>query len=348
MASGYTEDFDAILCPDGDIHIFAVNTMGSLCHIAVSKEKVYTNVLLETKGDGKKICRIRVVRINSKFHLFYCLVGTERLLIHQIASFNDYSIKPYVIDRIGKKCIYDIAIDDEDNIHTVYTSDNGKIKHVGYIYARKSHAAPTELADYEAGEIRCIVSGGVLYTAFTAPSGGRTNIYVHSLTNGMCTTVTVNVKRSTQLAIIGREDGICIGWTENGMFFTVDAARTLVVSRVNIVGKCMGLTRYGVCNCKDSYCTSGISQSGLPYENFEEWKEDKPRYKGYEAEKYAQKYKELLMKQKENDFKNDLLMIEASLERLINLIENALEKSVITPKEEYNIEVKKEEDISDE
>ncbi len=348
IAHDFSDDFDAVCDTRGAIHVFGVNGLGYLCHVCADGESLHTNVILESRGNGNRICSVRVLRINSKLHLFYCLCGRERLLVHQVTELGDYEIKPSVIDRIGKKCVYDVAKDSEDNVYIVYTSDDAGLKVSKYIYNRKEHSAPVSAVGYDALRISALCFGGMLFAAFVASDRGRNNVYLADLFGGSCVTCAVNVRPDSLISLINNEDAMCMQWVENQMCFSVDCLRSLDISRVKTLGKSIGMIRNGSCNTYMESRMLAVSQSGKPFIAVKSLpKNPEPRY---EVEELASRYMDVLSKPHimENDFKNDLMMIEASLEKLIRLIENALEKSVIMPKEEYNIEDIKEEESADE
>ncbi len=348
IAHGFSDDFDAVCNPNGAIHVFGINGSGYLCHICADGERLHTNVILESRGNGNKICSVRVLRINSKLHLFYCLCGKERLLVHHVTELGDYEIKPTVIDRIGKKCVYDVAKDSEDNVYIVYASDDAGLKYSKYIYNRKEHSAPATASHYDAVRISALCFGGMLFASFVASDRGRNNIYLADLFGVNCVTCAVNVRPDSLISLMNNEDTMCIQWVENQMCFSVDCMPSLDISKVKILGKSIGMIRNGSCNTYLESQMLAVSQSGKPFVAVRTiLKKSEPRY---EVEEIASRYMDVLSKPHimENDFKYDLMMIEASLEKLIKLIENALEKSVIMPKEEYNIEDIKEEESADE
>ena len=348
IAHDFSDDFDAVCDTNGAIHFFGVNSSGYLCHICAQGESLHTNAILGSRGNGNKICSVRVLRINSKLHLFYCLCGKERLLVHHVTELGDYGIEPSVIDRIGKKCVYDVAKDSGDNVYIVYTSDDEGLKFSKYTYNRKEHSVPSAVSPYDAVRISALCFDGRLFASFVASDRGRYNVYLADILGGNCVTCAVNVRPDSLISLVNNYDTMCMQWLENQMCFSVDCLPSLDISKVKILGKAGGMIRDGGCNTYTQSQALAVSQSSKPFIEVKSIpKNPEPRY---EVEELASRYMDVLSRPHimENDFKNDLMMIEASLERLINLIENALEKSVIIPKDEYNIEDIKEEESADE
>lgn len=348
IAQAFSDDFDAVCEPNGAVHIFGINSEGYLCHIYADGDNVHTNIILESRGNGNKICSVRVIKINSKFHLFYCLCAKERLLVHQVAENGDYVIRPTVIDRIGKKCVYDVICDSEDNIYIVYTSEDAGLKTTKYIYNRKEYTPPVSVIMHDAVRISAIFFDGKLFASFVASDRGRYNIYLLDCFDGNCVTCAVNVRADSKITLINNGDAMCIEWVENQMCFSVDCLSSLDITRPKILGKSKGMIRDGSFNTYTRSRMLAVSQSGRAFVPIKTIPQNpEPRF---EVEELASRYMDVLSRphNMENDFKNDLMMIEASLEKLIKLIESALEKSVIISKEEYNVDDIKEEESTDE
>ncbi len=348
-----TDDFDIFTDDGGAIDIFAVLQSGGLSHIRHSLGQVSGGPVLENRSSDSRVCCVRVMKINSRFHLFYCLDCSDRLLVHQVIDGGDYSMEPKVIDRIGKRCIYDAFCDDDGNIHILYITDEGYMALRSYIYSQKSYTSPKKIADYDARSLAVTLYGGRLYAAFAAVEKGHNAIFACDVSSGRCIAVSRRVHMRTEVCIYPLEDCMCVQWVENGMCFGTELSSGMEHTRVISVGKSKGMLRPKVCRGLLQVSRLPATTSGQLFANAastlrcrEESYDMQP--KGYEADAMAQRYMEVLSKGNEftHDFKDDLMRIEASLERLVMLAEKAMEEyekktndnfeCVITAEAEYN------------
>lgn len=351
LCRGVTDDFDACTDYGGMIDIFAVNTGGGLYHINYSSKGVLVNTVLESRGDSK-ICSVRVLRINSKIHLFYCLDRAERLLVHQAVELGNYTLEPQIVARIGRKYIFAAAKDEGDNIHVIYSSDKNKLEGRTYVYSTKTYTPPEVIADYDARSLSAVCAGDACYIAFTALQKGRNTVFVCDSQSKELAVAGVHVSMRSEAAIYFDGDKLKTEWIENSMCFGADCTTKLVRGRVSAKGRSKGMIKVRLCDSRFEACYMASNVSGLPFVNplsfaVTENRQNDFAPKGYEVDRLSQKYIEVLSRKDEpaRDFKEDLMMIEASLERLIQLVERALSNSVNNEKEEYNIQEISEEDI---
>jgi len=347
-----SDDFDACVDVNGVIDVFAVNTKGNLCHIRYSGGRIIQNTVMESREAGNRICSVRVIKINNKMHLFYCLSCSERLLVHHIVDFNDYKMEPEVIDRIGKKYVYDVVADEMSNIHIIYSSNNGKILKRTYIYKNKSHTPPEFVADYEARSMGLVCIEDEQYAVFTALKKGHNTVFVCNVLKRDIAVAGVHVHMRTQTSIFPDGEEIIIEWIENAMCFSVRCSKELNLGRVSARGRSDGMIKVRLCEPSILINHMAKNTSGIPFTNprsfaLKEKTTNEFLPKGYEVDMMSKKYLEVLSGKNEfaSDFKEDLMMIEASLERLVLLVERALERSVNNEKVEYNEEEISKEDL---
>ncbi|MBQ8588125.1 MAG: hypothetical protein IJ454_01905 [Clostridia bacterium] len=348
-----TNDFDVFIDDGGVIDIFAVLQSGGLSHIRLGLGQVTGSPVLENRSSDSRVCCVRVMKINSRFHLFYCLDCSDRLLVHQVIDGGDYSMEPKVIDRIGKRYVYDVFCDADGNIHILYTTDEGYMALRSYIYSEKSYTPPKRIADYDARSLAVTLYGGRLYAAFAAVEKGHNAVFACDVSSGRCIAVSRRVHMRTEVCIFPLEECMCVQWVENGMCFGTELRSSMEHSKVMSIGKSRGMLRPVVCRGLLQVSRLPSTTSGQLFANAEgAMKCREESYdmhpKGYEVDAMAQRYMEVLSKGNEfpHDFKEDLMRIEASLERLVMLAEKAMEEyekktnddieCVITAHTEYN------------
>ncbi len=333
IAVGVADDFDMFIDDGGTTDIFAVLQSGGLSHIRLSSGQVNSYPVLENRSSDSRVCCVRVIKINSRFHLFYCLDCSDRLLVHHVIDSGDYSMEPKVIDRIGKRYVYDVLSDADGNIHILYTSCEGQLGIRSYIYSEKSWTAPKRIGDYDARSLALTLCCGRLYAAFTAVDNGHNAVFACDVSDGRCISVSKRVHMRTEVCIFSEENHMCVQWVENGMCFGAELGCGMEAGKVTSIGKSRGMIRPRICRGVLQISKLPGTVSGQLFANAVsavKYREDSTEMlpKGYEVDRMAQKYIEVLSEKPgfSHDFGEDLMRIEASLERLVMLAEKALEE----------------------
>ncbi len=339
-----TNEFDVYADDDGTLDIFGVNTSGNLLHIRHSNEDTTVYTVLENRSAEGRISAVRVFKIYGRYHLLYCINHTERLLVHHIAGYGDYSMEPEIIDRIGKNNLFDAVCDEDKNIHVVYAADDALLKR-RYNYSTKTFSNPQTLVSAEVRSVGVLLFKGRLYSAFAALDKGHNSVFIYSDEAGTRTEVGIKVHMDTKVALVPNGDKLCVQWVENSMCFGVSCDEDLVKERVKIFGRTKGLARPKAIGGDVRATMTALDLSQRPFFNVEDMTvmHEKPRtqYTGQEVDMLSRKYIEVLSRK--NDFVDldrELTRIEAALERLVMLAEKAIEEIKGTSNNEKNSENK--------
>ena len=83
--------FDALCTTSHNADVFLSTDRGSLVWISCNEENISSRTLMASKNEKKKICGVKAVKIQGRFHLFYCLDSEMRCLVHQIVSGEEVS-----------------------------------------------------------------------------------------------------------------------------------------------------------------------------------------------------------------------------------------------------------------
>lgn len=345
ISSDISGSFDACVDEDGILSVFAANNKGTLIHVRKINNSWHTNAVLESKSKENKIKNIRVFRINSKFHLFYCVDYTERLLVHHIASDGDYSMQPEVIDGISRRFVYDVSADDDGNLHILYTGDGG-LMHRMYKYSAKSYTPVRKVCESTILSISSACRGNTPYVSYVAVERGRRVIGLCDISSGRVRTVASGIQPGSECTVYPDESFLKIQWLENSMAFEAAVNDKFEVSKTVPLGKCSGMYRLKIgslsnlpdrCPCNLYREPFDIRLKELPVKKQPEFKP-----KGYEVDELSQRYMEVLRAKadeiREKDFREGMARIEASLSKLVSLAEKILAESNNTAQTEYNEE----------
>ncbi len=349
LARGVEDDFDVCLGEDGSIDVFAVAKTGNLMHIRYHKDTITTYSVMEKRSEEKHIRAVRAVALRGRFHLFYCLEGSERLLVHHIAQFGDYGTKPVVVDRIGSKCIYDVTVDENYNFHIIYVSADYRLLYRRFDYSQKAYTVSREVLQCDIRSLASVWHNDKLYCAFCGTEKGRFSVYVCDVFSSNAVAVGIRVHMLSKVALLSADENLLVEWTENSMCFGVECSEELSPSKVITFGKSGGLFGIKAAGGKTAGDRAVCSPSARPFneEKLVKWSksEPNPRPKGYVIDQLSKKYLEVLSAKNEFvDFGAEFARIEASLEKLVILVQKALEIHTADSNEEYNgDEINKEE-----
>lgn len=147
-------DFDVTTEEDKTIDVLAVTLSGTLMLFCFSENNWKSRTVLTGRSDEKRINAVRIFKINSLIHIFYCISYEGRMmLVHQISAEKAFEQKPQIIDYIDIRCVYDVCADDELNLHILYEDENMLLRSVCFLNSQKNYTKPTDICE---GDIRCI------------------------------------------------------------------------------------------------------------------------------------------------------------------------------------------------
>ncbi len=159
-------DFDVAVEEDKTIDVLAVTLSGTLVFLCYAENNWKIRTILDSRGDEKRINAVRLLKINSLIHIFYCISYEERMmLVHQISGEKSFDQKPQIIDYVDSRCVYDVCADDEMNIHIVYETEDMKLRCLRFLNSQKKHTKPADICE---GDIRCINAVVYDHTLFAA------------------------------------------------------------------------------------------------------------------------------------------------------------------------------------
>lgn len=342
IGSDIAGSFDACIDENGILNVFTASSKGTLLHFRKLKDRWQGNVVLESKSRENKIKNIRVLRINSKFHLFYCVDYSERLLVHHIAEDGDYSMQPEVIDYIGRRFVYDIAPDHSGNLHILYTGD-GTLMHRMYKYSAKSYTPPQKVTESDILCISSVCTGDTLYTAYISSERGGRALNLCDTASGRIRAVATGIQPRSECSVYGYENSLKVQWLENSMAFEARATPELEISKPSALGKCSGMYRLKLKGASNTADRCLCNLHGEPFDmRLKEIPMEKNQFKpkGYEVDDLSQKYIDVLKAKadeiRERDFKESMARIEASLGKLVSIAEKILVNGNNTDCSEYN------------
>ncbi len=333
-----TDDFDLYAWDNGDLDIFGINSNSALIHIRFSNGALASQTILEPKSDKGRISNVKVHKIGSKYHLFYCINLTDTLLVHQVAEGGDFTAEPKVVARIGDDGIYDTAVDELGNIHILY-AEGGTLYNLRYTYNTKSYTNPNRAADCNILSLCAMHFGGKLYCAYVSGDKRENTVALLCVTDGLLREITLRVNSHTQVALVPLEQKICVEWVENSMAFMMLVDENFERGKVRILGRSPGLVRPKSQGGDVIVSKASINLAKQLFCSLDEITKKAPkpqlRPKGQEVDELSRKYIEVLSRRDSFvDFEREFTRIEASLERLVQLVESALGK--ISNKEEMS------------
>ncbi len=319
--------FDAVCISDDRTEIFATTFRGSLINISITGETVRERTLMETKDADRKICSVRCLYIEGRYHVFYCL-KSRQYLIHQVVS-DDEVFEPKVIDTVSKRFAYDITKDLLGDIYIVYSTDN-EIRYRKYIYSKKSIGSSAVVCHGDPRKIQCTLWGEKLFVAYSEQGSEVFGLNLATPYNSLVKKGIFSLDKDSQFSVNAADKGIVLHIAEKGVCYKLNSDEMLNVSRPVSVGKTPGIWQVRSYNEKYSVDAYPITRFMLPFEsirNFEAKdspKPEKPMPVGYEAESFARKYTDMFEKKvlelERDNILQSLSKIEASLNNLTTMV----------------------------
>lgn len=341
LCSGVTDDFDLCVNADGGFDVFVVSKKGALWHIKVSEDDIHTGIVLENKTGQTRIRGVRVFALNYRFHVFYCLDRSEKLVVHHIVQDDDYHLTPEVIDSIGDRCIYDVALTDTSDIVIIYQSKENNLVMRRFVYSSKSYLAPRKVAERDVRSLCLLCTEDRVFASYVSRDEGRYSAFVCDVSNGSETVAAKVVSPRSQPVLYSLDGNLCVQWTENSMCFEVQCGYDMDSVSISNLGKSAGVARIrtfdGICHCD----RANLEPSGKFFRNSELIIYPKANEgfmpSGHSVDELSRRYIEVLGKKNEfEDFAIRLDSMEETLQRLVSLVQRALEDKVND--NEYNKE----------
>ena len=331
--------FDVGYVFDDNIHIFATGTDGALFYIDFKDGNVKKNVIMQNRDSTGKICFVKALFINGRYHLFYCLNSEKRYLVHQVFS-PDVFFEPEVIDTIGKRFLYDVAVDDHMNVHIVYASDENSLKHKKYIYSQKAYTEAATVCSASPRDICCCAFDDRVFASYTQLNNFTASLYIADVSAKEVTKAVMAVNNDTVSALNYDGKNLILYFENNGVCYEAKSDLSPWVSSSTTIGKCKGIMKL------QSYLGASfrypIGRDYLPLLGYDKFikspsaANNSPVISGEEAENFALKYKEDFDKKIQElqmeDFSRHLASIDASLMQLAKAAENILSGLAKTPK----------------
>lgn len=279
----------------GVMDLFAVTSGGSLVYIRYGRGIRKIREIMASRNSTGRIKKVRAICIQGKYHIFYCLDGTERYLAHQVMS-DGIFCEPEVIASPGRQFIYDATADENSNIHLVYYSEDGSIDYARYIYSQKKWTASEKVLKCNPAYVSLCIFRDRLFMAYTALSAVSSTVYVATLPEGHTKKAVVSAGRSGRIAFNSSPDSLVLHLAENGMCYEITCDSFLNVSKPAPVGKCLGICR--IADSAGMAMCYPVTRESEPFENYSNILhycriiDTIPKPKGRDAEEFALKYKE--------------------------------------------------------
>lgn len=328
LSENMTKEFDVYAEDDGSFDVFGVSADGNLLHIRNADGNTTVHTVLRNKSDKGSISSVRVFKIYGRYHLFYCINHSERLLVHHIAGYGDYTMEPEVVDRIGEELLYDIVCDEDKNMYVIYSGENALLKRK-YTYGSKSFSDPYTISDIRVRSVSGVYFNDKLYVAYTTQDKGRYCVFLKDTDSGYQTEIGIKVHSDTKVALIIQNGNLCVEWVENSMCFATVCTADLVKERVKILGRTRGLARLKAVGGDSLVSAVAMNLSAKPYGNIDDMITMHPKpqfeYSGQQVDMLSRKYMEVLSRKNDFvDFGAELTRIESALERLVMLAESVI------------------------
>ena len=328
LSENMTNEFDVYAEDDGSFDVFGVSADGNLLHIRNADGNTTVHTVLQNKSDKGKITSVRVFKIYGRYHLFYCINHSERLLVHHIAGYGDYTMEPEVVDRIDEEFLYDIVCDEDKNMYVIYSGENALLKRK-YTYGSKSFSDPYTISDIRVRSVSGVYFNDKLYVAYTTQDKGRYCVFLKDTDSGYQTEIGIKVHSDTKVALIIQNGNLCVEWVENSMCFATVCTADLVKERVKILGRTRGLARLKAVGGDSLVSAVAMNLSAKPYGNIDDMITMHPKpqfeYSGQQVDMLSRKYMEVLSRKNDFvDFGAELTRIESALERLVMLAESVI------------------------
>jgi len=342
--------FDVICLKDGLMDIFLTTEGGSLFNLTHDKSGTSAKPVMLGKDSKNKICSVRALYINGRYHLFYCLDTKSRYLIHHIFS-HDETFEPQVVDTVGKRFVYDIATDDDMNIHIVYASEGGVLKYKKYINSQKVFTDGEKICSCDPRFLRVCLCSDRLFAAYTEYGSGGCNVYFLSAFDYNVKKAVFSVGNNTTLSLNTRGEELFLHLADNGVCYEIKSDLSLNISRGISIGKTYGICGIRFAEYPGKIFSYPVDRDNEPLSGYRDFLpvstvlKDMPKPKGCEAEEYAQKHKdffnEKIQELEKEDFSRSMANIEASLAKLVEITEKVFCEIQKNPGEE-KMEINKE------
>lgn len=331
-----TEEFDVYVGEKGRLDIFCTTEEGALIHLNNYAGMWQRQKVLERKNENSRIINLRVVKINSSFHLFYCIDSKEKLLVHHVMHEDGNSLNPRVADYVGKKFIYDVCRDESGNIHILYVVDD-VLMYKTYLYTSKSYSPARRICSRTMSYVKLVLWNDVPYAVIKVIENGKGKICVCNIPTGKVRTAVALTGANAEVSAHTDGNRLCIHWLEASSAFEVSCDSELKFEKASSLGRSSGLYRLRaplgrqkadtcLCNLYRDPFDINIREYDLP-----ENPESKPR--GYQVDEMARKYADVLKAKafelQNKNFTESLARIEASLNRLIVAVERSFPNNSI-------------------
>ena len=286
-----------ILCPSEDtIEIFATTHKGSLVNISIKGENINYRTIMETKDADRKICFVRCLLIEGRYHLFYCLAN-RLYLIHQVVT-GEEIFEPKVIDTVSKRFAYDVTLDSSNDIYIVYSTE-GEIRYRKYIYSQKSISSSNLMCVGNPRKLQCALLRDNLYVAYSEHSGGALALNIVASGGVSVKKGIFSLDKESQFSLNATEENLVLHIAENGVCYEMTTDLSLNVSRPVSVGKTLGIWQIRFFEEIYTVHAYPVNRFMLPFESVRRFEalDTKPAKEfvpiGYEAESFAHKYRDV-------------------------------------------------------
>lgn len=297
LCKNVSSDFDVVAENGGAVSVMIVSLNGSLIYLryVLGEWKKYT--VLDSRGGGKRINGVKLVKLNGRIHAFYCIEYERRMmLVHHISEGNEFVREPYVIDYISLRCSYDVCVDDSMNIHIVYADEDSHIKYVTFSNSQKNYLSSEVGCDDEIRSVNCVFCGGFLYAAYLSRERDYNVINCIKIAEGEKHTVGFGVDALSEPCIFSSGGEICIEWCEKGYAFECSADKNFRFSKPFSLGRSDGILKIRsfeneavsvIDKCAGNMSKKPFSSAKAVFEKTLVKEKRKFEIKGSEAERYA-------------------------------------------------------------
>lgn len=221
-----------------------VSLNGSLLYLRYTSGVWNKYTVLDSKGGGKRINSVKLIKFNGRLHAFYCVEYEGRMmLVHHISEGCEFKREPHVIDYINLRCAYDIRLDDNFNIHILYADENSYLKYAVFVNSKKNYTTSEIGCEDEIRSVNCAFYNDELYAAYLSRERDYNVINCIKTSIGEKHMVGFGVDALSEPCIFVSGDDLYIQWCEKGYAFECSIDDKFKISKPLSLGRSAGILK---------------------------------------------------------------------------------------------------------
>lgn len=292
-------DFDGVFNSSGIFYIAAANSEGGIDCLVFDGENTRQIPVVSGKSGVSQISGIRILCINNRFSLWYCLeYESDLLLVNQFFDSQGKADAPFAVDRLsGRKC-FSVCCDADFNTNVFYKDKDGRSRYLKYCWNQKKFEAGTDgLFGYDdVVSISSVCDEDKIHLVFVARRSDYYGVYYKNTESAQETVLGFGVGAGCSTAVCSDGGSVRVYWTDNYEScecLSTDGGKTFgKPKRINFSGDKVSLWGY-----RNSGNTTGLYREACMYSEGNGrilHENEAPAYAGKQSDKITEMSREII------------------------------------------------------